>query len=146
MVKFGPIPLLVLAACGSGASVVVESRSPAIQGHQLQEAVGIQTLGGVFTPILEPGCRMPCEVTNIFSTSEDNQTEILLLLFRGSKPVAVENHSLGTIAILDIPPLPRGRPSVAVTLKAIGGDIIVTARDSSHSRLRIELRGAKPGA
>ena len=135
--------MFVFATCSADrATLVIEAQSPAIQGHQLEEAVGIQTFGGVFTPMLEPGCRMPCEVTNFFSTSEDNQTEILLFLFRGSKQVAAENYSLGTIAIVDIPPLPRGQPQVAVTLKAIGGDIILSARDSSRAHLRIERRRA----
>jgi molecular chaperone DnaK len=141
--RFAAVLLLVLASCKADrASVMIESQSAAIQGHQLLEPVGIETLGGVFTPILEPGCRMPCEVTNIFSTAEDNQTEILIHLSRGTKSVTKENHPLGTIAIVDIPPLPRGRPQVKVTLKAIGGNILLFASDSSRSRLRIERRGA----
>jgi molecular chaperone DnaK len=85
---------------------------------------------------------MPCEVTNVFSTAEDNQTEILLHLFSGPKEVAAENRSLGTYAIVGIPPLPRGRPQVAVTLRAVGGDLILSARDASHSLLRIQRRPA----
>jgi molecular chaperone DnaK (HSP70) len=141
--KFCAVLLLSIASCTPDrAALVIESQSPALQGHQLVEPVGIEALGGVFTPILEPGCRMPCEVTSVFSTAEDNQTEILIHLSRGIKKVARENHPLGTIAIMDIPHLPRGQPQIAVTLKAIGGNILLFARDSSRSPLRLERRAA----
>ena len=142
--RFVLTPLIIGLACSVGsrtASIVVESRSPALRGGQVAEPVGLRTLGGVFTPILQAGCALPCEVTNTFSTAEDNQTEILIFLFRGSGSLVSENHSLGIFAIVDLPPLPRGEPQVSVTLKAASGDIVLAARESSGARLRIERRG-----
>jgi molecular chaperone DnaK len=123
------------------ASVVIEANSPVLRRAQITESIGVETLGGVFTPILKAGCSLPCEVTNTFSTAEDNQSEIKISLFRGSGARVSENHSLGSFVILGIPPLPRGKPIIAVTLRAAGADIILIASDSAGARLRIERRG-----
>jgi len=120
--------------------VVVEANSPILRQAQVTESIGLETLGGVFTPILKAGCSLPCEATNMFSTAADKQTEIKISLFRGSGPLVSENHSLGRFAILGIPPLPRGKPSIAVTLRATDADIILIARDSAGAQLRIERR------
>src|SRR5262249_15697973 len=122
------------------ALIVIEANSPALQQAQVRESIGLETLGGVFTPILEAGCSLPCESTNTFSPPQDKQTEIKIFLFRGSGRLVSENHSLGSFAILGIPPLPRGKPVIAVTLRAAGTDIILIAKDSSGTQLRIERR------
>src|SRR5262249_51410245 len=95
------------------AAVRIEVKSPMVRRAQVTEPIGLETLGGVFTPILKAGCSLPCEVTNTFSTAEDNQSEIKISLFRGSGARVSQNHSLGSFAILGIPPLPRGKPIIA---------------------------------
>jgi molecular chaperone DnaK len=100
----------------------------------------METLGGVFTPILKAGCSPPCEATNTFSTAADKQTEIKISIFRGPGNLAAQNYSLGSFAMLGIPPLPRGKPVIEVTLQAAGADIILIAKDSAGAQLRIERR------
>ena len=109
-------------------SIEVEKNSPAVLEGRLSEAVGIETLGGVFTPFLEVGCSIPCEKTQIFSTAADNQTEISITLFRGTASLAAENHSLGRFALVGIPEASRGQPQVAVTLRADPRSILISAR------------------
>ena len=122
---------------------VVEVDSPALKGlkgDSLVEPIGLETLGGVFTPLLQEGCHPPCKTTQTFSTSEDGQGEITIALFRGRESVAARNHSLGTFAVVDIPKMPRGRPSVRITLLAVDGRIVISAQESSGAQLRIERR------
>ena len=121
-------------------SVVIEANSPALGRDQVAESIGVETLGGVFTRILEAGCPLPCEVTHTFSTAQDKQTEIKISLSRGSGRLVSENHPLGSFAVVGIPPLPRGKPIIAVTLRATGADIILIAKDSAGAQLRIERR------
>jgi len=122
------------------ALVVVEANSPALRRAQLAEPIGLETLGGVFTPILKAGCSLPCEATNTFSTAADKQTEIKISLFRGSGNLAAQNYSLGSFAILGFPPLPRGKLIIEVTLQAAGADINLIAKDPAGAQLRIERR------
>ncbi len=141
--------LLACFAClspSSTASIVVEHDSPVVVGTQLAEPIGLETLGGVFTTLLEKGCRLPCEITETFSTAEDNQTEIKIFLFRGPAAMAVKNHPLGAFAIVGVPAMPRGRPLVHVTLRAADGRIVMRARDSTGAPIRIERRSDQRAA
>lgn len=134
------ILVALLVSCAGGAPIVevtVEGASPAIRGAQLAEPVGLETLGGVFTPLLEPGA-LPRETTEIFSTAADNQPEISLHLFRGHKSVAAQNHALGTFVIGGLPPRPRGVPQVEVTLRADAHDIVLVVRDRGRARLSVK--------
>jgi len=147
LIAMGTILLAVVTVASAqttntaqSALLVIEANSPVLLRAQVREPIGLETLGGVFTPILKAGCSLPCEVTNTFSTAEDRQTEIKISLFRGSGSLVSENYSLGSFAILGIPPLPRGKPLIAVTLRAVGADIILIARDSAGAQLRIERR------
>lgn len=128
---------LSCSAAGQVATIEVEARSPAIVRGSLVESVGIETLGGVFTPLLEVGCALPCEVTNIFSTAADNQTEISVALVRGTKDLAAHNHSLGRFVVTGIPPAPRGEPQVAITLRAAQESISLAARELSGARVQL---------
>jgi molecular chaperone DnaK (HSP70) len=122
------------------ALVVIEANSPALRRAQVAEPIGLETLGGAFTPILKAGCSLPCEATNTFSTAVDKQAEINISLFRGSGSLVSENYSLGSFAILGIPSLPRGSPIIAVTLRATDTDIVLIASDSGGAQLHIERR------
>ena len=129
--------LLGCSATAQVATVVVEADSPAISNGALVESVGIETLGGVFTPLLKAGCTLPCEVTNTFSTAADDQTEISIALVRGTAELAAENHFLGSFAVTDIPAAPRGEPKVAITLRVSGHDISLLVRELSGSPVHL---------
>jgi molecular chaperone DnaK len=132
--------LILALACSARAQVAmieVEPRTPAIRDGRLVEAIGIETLGGVFTPLLESGCAIPCETTKTFSTAADGQTEISVPLFRGKAELAAENHSLGRFAVIGIPGRPRGEPKVAITIRAESSGIVLLARELSGASLRI---------
>jgi molecular chaperone DnaK (HSP70) len=126
----------------AAAPTVVELRSPAIsESGVLVQDVGIETLGGVFTPLLKRGCNVPCTITQVFSTADDNQSEIKITIVRGSAQLAKDGHRLGTFAILGIPPEPRGKPAVAVTFTVSREQIVVEAFDNHASRpLAIQRR------
>jgi molecular chaperone DnaK len=142
--------LLTILACGVhtpvAATIDVEPDSPATRGGRLAEAVGLETLGGVFTPILESGCSIPCEVTQTFSTAANNQTEISIALYRGSDKLASKNHFLGRFLIADIPAEPRGVPRVAVSLRAEAVGIVLAARDLSGAPVAIRRESDEEGA
>ena len=114
---------------------LVETGSPAIQGGRiLQESIGVETLGSVFTPLLEAGTLVPCQVTESFSTAEDNQDEILVTLYRGKAGRVADAHLLGRYAITGIPPQPRGSPYIEVEFSATDRDILLSARDRKSGR------------
>jgi molecular chaperone DnaK len=133
--------LLWLVACTAGppiAHIVVERDSPAIAADRLAQAIGIETLGGVFTPLLEAGCSIPCETTKTFSTAADNQSEISIALFRGTAELAADNYALGRFAVTDIPAAPRGIPQVAITFRAESARISLSARELSGAAVQLE--------
>lgn len=123
-----------LAGCPSKepATVLVAPATDLISSDgKLRESIGIETLGGVFTPILSAGCALPCSEANTFSTAEDGQSEILLHLYRGTGQLTSAGHSLGTFKVFGIPPLPRGQPGAVVTFVADkdGIRLLVVDRD-----------------
>lgn len=121
----------LLASCaGMNAEVVVERKSPAAKGKVLSENIGIETLGGVLTPLLETGCSLPCTLSQIFSTAEDNQDQITITLVRGSSKMANEGVNLGRYQISGIAPAPRGTPQIKVVFGASKGNIWFAASDS----------------
>lgn len=132
---------LLLAGCGLSAEAptFVESGGPAVRdGRVLTESIGLETLGGVFTPLLECGCELPCRTTQNFSTAEDNQAEVTLSLYRGTSERAAENHHLGKFTITRIAPMPRGEPTLRVELVADRLGIAVRVEDpSGKSRPKI---------
>jgi len=132
---------LFLFGCAptDGASVLVEPGTAAVSlDGTLRESVGIETLGGVFTPLLAKGCKVPCSRSQNFSTAEDGQGQILLHVFRGDAALAKSTHSLGTFQIAGIASAPRGEPSIGVKFKADEDGITLKAVDNNgRSRLSI---------
>ncbi len=131
--------LLLFTACVAqmprSDTTIVEERTPAIGSDgTVIEAVGLETLGGVFTPLLEVGCSVPCEVSEIFSTAVDNQDQVTISLYRGSASMVANATHLGEFRITGIPPMGRGEPQVEVTLAARGNDLILEAKELSSSR------------
>jgi molecular chaperone DnaK (HSP70) len=124
--------LALLWGCGSSgpppASLVAEYATPAHgEDGTLLESIGIETLGGVFMPILEKGCSVPCANVQVFSTAADQQDQITISLYRGNSKVAAECSSLGEYRIEGVPLQPGGVPAVEVRFAVEGGNVILTA-------------------
>jgi molecular chaperone DnaK len=114
---------------------VLERNSPAVgDGGMLVEDVGLETIGGVFTPLLKTGCATPCKDSEIFSTGQDNQTKFQVSLFRGKEKMVSNNHSLGVCYVIDIQPAPRGTPEIEVTVEAAEREIRIYALDNATKK------------
>src|SRR6266850_181904 len=107
-------------------AVVVEESTPIVTARGVTaESLGIETLGGVFTPLIKPGTAVPCAVSEVFSTAADGQSQIMITPFRGTNQMAVSNHPLGRFQIVGIPSAPRGTPQVEVTFTITERQILI---------------------
>jgi len=125
------IPLILSVALGACTqSTVVRGKGPLVSSSgQLAEDVGIETLGGVFTPLLDRGCKVPCSTTRTFSTAEDNQTEIKIFVLRGTSQLAKDATPVGRFAVVGVPKQARGTPVIAVTFTAGNNEVNLAATD-----------------
>ncbi len=98
-------------------------------------SLGLETLGGVMTVLIERNTTIPVKKTEVFSTAEDSQTAVDVHVLQGERPMAGDNMSLGRFRLEGIPPAPRGLPQIEVTFDIDANGIInVTARDKATSR------------
>lgn len=98
-------------------------------------SLGIETLGGVFTKLIERNTTIPTEKSQIFSTAADNQTSVDILVLQGERPMAADNKPLGRFQLTDIPPAPRGIPQIEVTFKIDANGIVnVSAKDKATGK------------
>jgi molecular chaperone DnaK len=92
--------------------------------------LGIETLGGVLTRLIERNTTIPTKRSQIFSTAADNQTAVTINVLQGERPMAADNRSLGRFDLIGIPPAPRGVPQIDVTFDIDRNGIVhVTAKD-----------------
>ncbi|WP_322805403.1 molecular chaperone DnaK [Thermanaerothrix sp.] len=98
-------------------------------------SLGVETLGGVMTVIIERNTTIPVRRSQIFSTAEDNQTAVDIHVLQGERPMAADNISLGRFRLDGIPPAPRGVPQIEVTFDIDANGILnVSARDKATGR------------
>ena len=98
-------------------------------------SLGIETLGGVMTTLIERNTTIPVKKTEVFSTAEDNQTSVDVHVLQGERPMASDNMSLGRFRLDGIPPAPRGIPQVEVTFDIDANGILnVTAKDKATGK------------
>jgi len=106
--------------------------------------LGIETLGGVATPMITRNTTVPASKNNIFSTAADNQTQVEIHVTQGERPMSADNKSLGRFVLDGIPPAPRGVPQVEVTFDIDASGILkVTAKDKATGKTQnITITGA----
>ncbi len=93
-------------------------------------SLGIETLGGVFTKIIEKNTTIPCKRSQVFTTAADNQTAVTIKVYQGEREMASDNKFLGQFDLIGIPPAPRGVPQIEVTFDIDANGIVhVNAKD-----------------
>lgn len=108
-------------------------------------SLGIETLGGVFTKLIDRNSTIPTKKSQIFSTAEDNQTAVTIRIFQGERQMAQDNKLLGQFDLIDIPSAPRGVPQIEVTFDIDANGIVhVSAKDKATNKeqsIRIQPSG-----
>ena len=108
-------------------------------------SLGIETLGGVFTRLIERNTTIPTKKSQVFSTADDNQTAVTIKVYQGEREMAADNKLLGQFDLVGIPPAPRGMPQVEVTFDIDANGIVsVQAKDKAtgkEQQIRIQASG-----
>ena len=108
-------------------------------------SLGIETLGGVFTRLIERNTTIPAKKSQVFSTADDNQNAVTIRVFQGEREMAADNKLLGQFDLMGIPPAPRGMPQIEVTFDIDANGIVnVSAKDKATNKeqqIRIQASG-----
>ncbi len=108
-------------------------------------SLGLETMGGVFTKLIERNTTVPTKKSQVFSTADDNQNAVTIKVFQGERPMASDNKLLGQFDLLGIPPAQRGTPQIEVTFDIDANGIVnVSAKDKATGKeqaVRIQASG-----
>jgi len=108
-------------------------------------SLGIETLGGVFTRLINRNTAIPTKKSEVFSTAVDNQSQVGIKVYQGEREMAADNKLLGTFDLVGIPPAPRGKPQIEVTFDIDANGIVqVSAKDKGtgkEQKIQIQSSG-----
>ena len=137
-----PDEVVAVGAAIQGAQLLLGSKSDVLLLDVTPLSLGIETLGGVMTKLIERNTTIPKTAKETFSTAEDSQTAVTVQVFQGERPMTSDNRLLGRFNLEGIEPAPRGLPQIEVTFDIDANGILnVSARDkktSKEAKIRIE--------
>ncbi|MDP6636808.1 MAG: molecular chaperone DnaK [Phycisphaerae bacterium] len=138
-----PDEVVAMGAAIQGAILAGEVEEQMVLLDVTPLSLGVETLGGVMTRLIERNTTIPTEKKEVFSTAADNQTEVTIHVLQGEREFATDNRSLGQFNLTDIPPAPRNMPKVEVTFAIDANGIMnVSARDMGTGKEQsIEIKG-----
>ena len=137
-----PDEVVAIGAAIQGAQLLLGSKSDVLLLDVTPLSLGIETLGGVMTKLVERNTTIPTTKKEVFSTADDNQSAVTVQVFQGERPMAADNRLLGKFNLEGIEPAPRGMPKIEVTFDIDANGILqVSAKDqktSKEAKIRIE--------
>jgi len=143
--SLNPDEVVAIGAAKQAAVLSGEDKDGIVLLEVTPLTLGVETLGGVMTPLIEANTTIPTSKSEVFSTAADGQTEVTIHVLQGNRPMAVDNRTLGRFNLAGIAPAPRGRPQIEVTFDIDRNGIInVSAKDKATGKeqsIRIEGSG-----